>query len=61
MLALTYAFFAAYLIYGIVHVARNKRLTKPEKLLWLILVVYMPAIGTSMYLRSTFVTRHGRW
>ncbi|RZK74554.1 MAG: hypothetical protein EOO85_15090 [Pedobacter sp.] len=53
--------FVAYMIYGIVHLARNKFLPKFEKLLWLILIICMPVFGTSTYLHSTFVPHRRQW
>jgi cell division protein FtsL len=61
MVILLYILLVVYMIYGIVHVWKNKQLTKGEKLLWVICVIFMPVIGTFIYLRSTFAIHHGRW
>jgi Mn2+/Fe2+ NRAMP family transporter len=58
---LLYVLLITYVFFGIVQVARNKRLRKLERLVWLIFVICMPVIGTSIYLRSTFVEHHGKW
>jgi hypothetical protein len=61
MILLLYILLVANMIYGIVHVVRNKQLLRFEKILWVFIVICMPVIGTSLYLRSTFVTHHGQW
>jgi uncharacterized membrane protein YczE len=61
LIILLYILNIGYLLYGIIHMVKNKQLLKFERLLWLILVICMPVIGTSIYLHSTFKPHHGRW
>jgi hypothetical protein len=59
MIIILYLLVFVNLTYGISHVARNNKLPKLEKLLWLILIICMPVIGTTIYLRSSFHIKHG--
>jgi uncharacterized membrane protein YczE len=58
---LLYLLLFGYICYGIMHIVRNRNLKKFEKLIWIILVICMPVIGTSIYFRSNFVEHHGKW
>jgi hypothetical protein len=46
-----------YMIYGIAHAVKNRSLTRFEKSVWIIIILCMPVLGASLYLRSTFRTR----
>ncbi|WP_394334677.1 PLDc N-terminal domain-containing protein [Pedobacter africanus] len=45
------------MIYGITHAVKNRSLTRFEKAIWIIIILCMPVIGASLYLRSTFRVR----
>ncbi|WP_167353201.1 PLDc N-terminal domain-containing protein [Pedobacter steynii] len=51
------ALLLAYVIYGIVKTMRNKNLSPLHKLVWIIVIVSIPLLGTSAYLRSSFTPR----
>uniref|UniRef100_UPI000EB3AC52 PLDc N-terminal domain-containing protein n=1 Tax=Pedobacter schmidteae TaxID=2201271 RepID=UPI000EB3AC52 len=46
-----------YIIYGIVHIKNNKALNLSQKLTWIAIVICLPVLGVSIYLRTTFVPR----
>jgi hypothetical protein len=52
---------ALYLIYGIVHVLRDKSLNVLTKCAWIIFIIALPVLGTSGYFRTNFKERHGEW
>lgn len=61
MLPFLYVLVFANVIYGVVQISRNKHLQRAEKVLWFIIVICMPVIGTALYLRATFSAHHGNW
>ncbi len=50
-----------YMTYGIVHIVKNKSLSRVAKFAWIAAVICFPVLGTSFYLHSSFEERHGRW
>lgn len=56
--ALLFLILIGYMIYGIVSVIKNKQLNRAEKTVWIAVIVFLPVLGASMYLRGTFVARH---
>lgn len=59
-LTILLAVFVCYIIYGIVHIFKNKTLNRPQKVIWIIVAVMIP-VGVAIYFRSTFKERHGNW
>jgi len=60
MNALTFVLIAlltTYILYGIIKAIRNKELSLLHKTVWIIVIVSLPVLGTSAYLRSTFKPR----
>lgn len=49
-----------YMIYGVVHIIRDKSMHLMAKIVWLAIVIIIP-VGASSYLRTNFKERHGRW
>ena len=49
-----------YMIYGVVHIIRDKSMHIMAKIVWLAIVIIIP-LGALGYLRATFKERHGRW
>ncbi len=47
----------SYLIYGIVKTIKNKNLSLLHKIAWIAVIIYLPVIGASAYLRTTFIPR----
>ena len=48
----------SYLIYGIAKTVNNKSLTTLHKIVWLAIIIFLPVLGTSAYLRTTFKARN---
>lgn len=44
----------AYILYGIVITLKNKALSPLHKMVWIAVIVFLPVIGTSLYLKTTF-------
>jgi hypothetical protein len=61
MTAGLYAILISYMIYGIVHVVKNKALGWPQKTIWIVVIVFLPVLGAAGYLRTNFKEKHGRW
>jgi hypothetical protein len=61
MVLVIYTLLIAYMLYGIIHVLKNKTLSGLHKAVWVIAVVILPVLGTSLYLRTSFKERHGNW
>jgi len=47
----------AYIVYGILRIVKNKELTLLHKAVWIIIIIFIPVLGTSIYLRTTFIPR----
>jgi len=56
--ALLFLILVGYMLYGVVNVMKNKQLNLTEKIVWIIVIVFLPVLGASLYLRGTFVSRH---
>jgi len=48
---------SAYILYGIYKTLANRNLSLLHKALWIIIIVSLPVLGTSAYLRTTFKPR----
>ncbi|WP_414693542.1 PLDc N-terminal domain-containing protein [Pedobacter sp.] len=46
-----------YIIYGIIKAMKNKSLSLLHKIVWIAIIVLLPVLGTSAYLRTTFIPR----
>lgn len=46
-----------YIIYGIVKTLKNNKLSLLHKIVWIAIIVLLPVLGTSTYLRTTFIPR----
>lgn len=46
-----------YMGYGIVKTIKNKNLTCLHKIVWIAIIISIPILGTSAYLRTTFTPR----
>jgi hypothetical protein len=46
-----------YIIYGIVKALKNNQLSLLHKIVWIAIIVLLPVLGTSAYLRTTFIPR----
>ncbi|WP_370632845.1 PLDc N-terminal domain-containing protein [Pedobacter sp. MC2016-14] len=47
----------SYLIYGIVKTVKNKNLHPLHKVIWIAVIIMLPVLGTSAYLRANFSPR----
>ncbi|RZJ87706.1 MAG: hypothetical protein EOO20_15435 [Chryseobacterium sp.] len=46
-----------YIVYGIVKTLKNRSLTVLHKVIWVAIIIFLPVLGTSAYLRTMFVPR----
>lgn len=47
-----------YIAYGIVKTIKNKDLSLLHKIVWVSVIILLPILGTSAYLKTTFTQRH---
>ena len=48
------AIILVYMGYGIVKTVKNKNLTFLHKIVWIVIIISLPVLGASAYLRTTF-------
>lgn len=46
-----------YLVYGISNVVKDKSLNRIQKVVWIIIAIWLPFLGVALYFRSTFKAR----
>lgn len=46
-----------YMVYGIRSTVKNKNLTHLHKAIWIAVIILIPVIGVSTYLRTMFLPR----